>query len=152
MLNKIKKNIEMSLVNKNFESNRISDEYLIKQLRIAAKSELRLLNQEKLQRLQKIGYVRPRSRLQLMYADDYMNDKQYANILGLEQVIKNNPELTDEQINRIIVRHKVTLVFLNHVLSVVPNAVNVIRIEGSNGVVYKYARTLEHKRDNRRKL
>ena len=124
---------------------------LKRQLEIEVESQYKLLEIENLQFLQKIGYVRPRTRLQQLYADEYMTDKQFANILGLEKIIKNNPELTDEYIHKFILKHKLTLMFLNHLFKVVPDTVLIIRNIGAKGVVFNYVRRLEEKKEHRKK-
>ena len=122
----------MSVVNKLMGN--ITDKDLRLRLRIETEGQLKTLNAERLQCLQKIGYVRPRTRLELLYADEYMTDKQFAQILGLGQLIKKYPELTDEQLTKFIVKHKVTLIFLNHVLRVVPDMVSIIRLSSENSL------------------
>ena len=142
----------MSLLNKDYISSQYSD--LKQQLKIEIKKQLQILEKENLRNLQKIGYVRPKTRLQLMYADDYMTEKQFANILGLGQIIRKNPDLSDEFLYNFIVHHKVSLIYLNHVLKVVPDAITIIRTRCENEVVLKYVRTLEQLRQKgkRRKL
>ena len=140
----------MSLLSKDY--NRLHDKELKQQLRVETEKQVQILKKENLQRLQKIGYVRPRTRLQLLYADEYMTNKQYANVLGLEQVVKLYPELSDEQIQSFVIRNKVSLVFLNRLIKLVPDAISVIRTDGANKVVFRYARILEHNKENRRKL
>ena len=139
----------MGLINN--EQSRTEYKELKQQLKFEVDMQFKLLKQEKLQRLQKIGYVRPRTRLQQMYAEDYMTDKQFANILGLGQIIKKHPELTNEDLYKFILNYKVTLTFLNHFLKVVPDAIGIIRNDGENKAVFKYVRILEEKKIRRSK-
>ena len=140
----------MNLLSK--DSDRIRNKELMQSLKFEVENQIQILKNENLQRLEKIGYVRPRTRLQQMYADEYMSDKQYANILGLEQVIEKNPELTDEKLEEFILKNGISLRFLNRVIKLVPDMMDIIRSDGANGVVFRYVRVLEYNRKNRRKL
>lgn len=133
----------MSLINK--DSKRLEYKELKLQLSIAVEDQYKILKRENLQRLQKIGYVRPRTRLQQMNADDYMTDKQFANILGLAQVISTNPVLSDEYIYKFIKNHKISLKYLNHILKIVPDAITIIRLYSVDKVVYNYIKGLKQK-------
>ena len=134
----------MSLISN--ECVKVAYKELKQQLEIEVENQFKLLKHEKLQRLQKIGYVRPRTRLQQLHADEYMTDKQFANILGLGQIVKNNPELSNEFLQGFIKHYRFSLRYLNHVLKVVPDTVDLIRTYGENKVVFTLVRTLEKSR------
>ena len=115
-------------------------------LKLEIENQFKVLKDEKIRCLQEIGYVRPRTRLEQMSADEYMSDKNFANILGLGQVIRKYPELTDEDLRKFISRNKMSFIFLNHLLKVMPDMIATIRDYGEKKVVFNYVRLIQSKK------
>ena len=119
-------------------SKKINIKNLKKTLKEEIENQFEILYQEEEERFEKIGYVRPRVRLEKLNADLYMTNKQFSNILGLEQIIKTIPELTDDDIHKFITYYKRTFKFLNYLLDFMPNAISLLRCKGADSVVTNY--------------
>jgi hypothetical protein len=123
-----------------------NSKYLKDELKRAISKQYEIVHAENQKCYEALRYTRPRTRLESLQAEMYLTDKNYANILGLGQIIKNHPELTDDDLYKFVTKHKVTLRFLNHILKVVPNTISIIRTYGEDKVVLKYIEVLEEKK------
>lgn len=123
---------------------------LKKELKQAVSEQCEILCEENQKCYDALRYVRPRTKLESMHAELCLTNKNYANILGLGKLMKNHQELTDDDWNEFINKHKVNLRFLNNLLKVVPDFIATIRTYGEDKVVFEYVRALENNRVNRK--
>ena len=105
---------------------------LKKELKQAVSEQCEILCEENQKCYDALRYVRPRTKLESMHAELCLTNKNYANILGLGKLMKNHQELTDDDWNEFINKHKVNLRFLNNLLKVVPDFISTIRKKLTN--------------------
>lgn len=117
-------------------------------LKVQLEMELRQLiikekiNMDRARKLanKRVGYVKPKPKCEQLYVEGWLDNKKYAHIVGLESFILNHPELTCQQITKMIKSKPISLKFLNHVLKLIPNAIEVISSDGAYNFSLKYIR------------
>jgi len=79
------------------------------------------------------------------YAAGTLTKNNYANLVGLLNFAKHHPELSGEQIEYFI-KGKDSFRFLNNFITVLPDAVEELKLHGILSCVMSYKRELRYKR------
>ncbi len=87
-----------------------------------------------------IGYIKPKPECEQLYIEGWLDNKRYANIRGLESFMLEHQELTIDEITRFITSKPISLKFLNHVLHIMPEMVELILSKGAYDFALIYIR------------
>ena len=81
---------------------------------------------------------------------DYVTNKNYADLVGLYNIMKKYPNLTNEKIE-FFIKGKQSFIFLGKFISMVPNALMNLREKGPLKMAQEFSRACEIKKRKREK-